>query len=361
MNGSRKPAASPTRNQPRPGPPRHADARAARRRRSCRSAASAMRGIVVGRGDGRRRSRRRRPARPPARAPPPRRPEHDPDVDPPTGHRRDADVAVANTRIRASRPRPAAGRRGGSVSPTRGSSRAGRATPAARATIEWRPSAPTTTGPRTVSGLPSGPRTPRAAGSRGRRQSRASRAGPPRPRPGQLERAGSSRDGRTRRPGRRRLGAVGQPERRPGGVSTRIAGIGRATAASVAASRPARHRAATAAGEANTPPARQRQAGARSRTTTCGRPRQPCRRTAPAGPPPTTRRRRLDGDVLPWLGVPGPLAVIRLLRIRWHARPRVIPGRSEGRDRIALAERASERPDRRQPRRSQERVISAAR
>ena len=95
------------------------------------------------------------------------------------------------------------------------------------------------------------------------------------------------------------LGAVGQAEGGPDGVSTRIAGIGRATVARVAASRPARRRAATAAGEVKTPPARQRQAGDRSRTTT-SRPAAASRaaRTAPAGPPPTIAiADPLDGTV----------------------------------------------------------------
>ena len=141
------------------------------------------------------------------------------------------------------------------------------------------------------------------------------------------------------------------PER----VSTRIAGIGRATAASVAGSRPARRSATTAAGDVKTPPARQDQTGDRSRTTT-SRPAAASRaaRTAPAGPPPTIAiPTRSTG--------PSPraprLPVIRRPPVDRRRRPVLhLPGRRDGRDRVALAERATDRPHRRQAGAQQQRL-----
>ncbi len=77
----------------------------------------------------------------------PRGPEHDPDVDAPAGNRGDPDVAAVESpgrRASGDRVRPR-DRRGGTSDPTRSGSRVGRATPAARATTECAPSAPTTT------------------------------------------------------------------------------------------------------------------------------------------------------------------------------------------------------------------------
>ena len=74
----------------------------------------------------------------------------------------------------------------------------------------------------------------------------------------------------------------------PVGVSTRIAGMGRATRASVASSSPTRRSAATVAGDANTPQARQRYAGLRSNRVTSWPARASSDATiAPDGPPPT--------------------------------------------------------------------------
>ena len=141
-----------------------------------------------------------------------------------------------NTRIRASaRGSPGRSSRW-KVRPTRGASRAGRATPAARATIELPPSAPTTsraacrTRPSTVRTWSTG---------RGPSRSTASTRAPahtvaPAARASSRS-AGSSAD---------RSNPTGSPSpygRRkaiPVGVSTRIAGMGRATRASVASSRP---------------------------------------------------------------------------------------------------------------------------
>ena len=75
----------------------------------------------------------------------------------------------------------------------------------------------------------------------------------------------------------------------PLGVSTRIAGMGRATASSTVALSPSARSSSTAAGDANTPPACHVHDGRASRMTTLG----PAAATRaanadPAGPPPTT-------------------------------------------------------------------------
>ena len=96
MNGSRKPAASPTSSQPGP-------ARRVTRWPSGQAPATASVGVAVaprGRVVGRRRDggddRVGDGARAvPGERRPPRAAEHDPDVDPAAGHRRDPDVAVA--------------------------------------------------------------------------------------------------------------------------------------------------------------------------------------------------------------------------------------------------------------------------
>ena len=223
---------------------------------------------------------------------PPRPTEHDPDVDPAARHRRDADVAVAQDAhpgvAVGPRRRVAVGEVVGQAEPRREPGRAGDA--GRTRDDRMRPVRPDDDRglQRDASGRPD--RGPRAAERRGRRRRRSSPAGR-RPRRSARGRAapGRASSGRTRPPARRRIRC-----RRSGGtssragVSTRIAGIGRATAASVASSSPARRRAATAAGDAKTPPARQCHAGDRSRTTT-SRPGRASRaaRTAPAGPPPT--------------------------------------------------------------------------
>ncbi len=75
----------------------------------------------------------------------------------------------------------------------------------------------------------------------------------------------------------------------PAGVSTRIAGMGRAAEASTCAGRPRARSSARAAGDANTPPARQRQLGRRSASSTTW-PAWASRMAtaAPDGPPPAT-------------------------------------------------------------------------
>ena len=130
----------------------------------------------------------------------------------------------------------------------------------------------------------------------------------------------------------------------PAGVSTRIAGIGRATAASsggVQAGPPQRRDRGRRGEHAAGPPV----PGGRALEDDDrrGRPRRGGpRATAPAGPPPT-------------IATPDPLA-------RSSARPRSGPAapsgsravaggsRRDGRDRVALAERAADRPDRRSAR-----------
>ena len=149
--------------------------------------------------------------------------------------------------------------------------RAGRATPAARATIDRRPSAPTTTRARMRRRSTRPDRAARAGRLAGsavvtaqprRTSAPAARAS--------SRRAGSRRD-RSKPDGRlaAHVGAVGEPERGPaGGLDPHRGDRPGHGPQSVASPRPARRRAATAAGEVKTPPARQRQVGIRSRTTT---------------------------------------------------------------------------------------------
>ena len=151
MNGSRKPAASPTRNQP--GPARRVTRDAERRRAGD---AVARRSPPPSRPDRRRPGGSIRRARPAVAAAPSRASasRHDgpstiPTLTRPPGTGASPTYPSRITTSRASRRPSSAGAGRGSatcqVSPTRGGRRAGRATSAARATTEWAPSAPTTT------------------------------------------------------------------------------------------------------------------------------------------------------------------------------------------------------------------------
>ena len=301
MNGSRKPAASPTSSQPSPAAPRHGGAHrpnadepvgdrwiSARWRRS--GAAAPSRGSRVATGSGAvGRSARR-----------PRRSEHDPDVDPVARHRREADVAVAkddHPRIRRVACRLAGVARPGRGRSSRSRARVRRAAwprPRSRATMDRSPSAPDDDRrlelerPSATSGALAD--DPRPFGRRARPvRPRAPRARPRPPRrapleqQGRVERAPVEPDRRVARgrPSRRRSG--GTRRRR----ASRRASPERAARTAQLVPRPARCAAAPRRppGQAKTPHARQRQRGARSSTTTSWpRPASSAAVAAPAGP-----------------------------------------------------------------------------
>ena len=166
----------------------------------------------------------------------------------------------------------------------------GRATPAARATIEWAPSAPTTTRQRSVPG-PSADRVART-GRPPSRSTRLDRDAAPDDRAGlggqRLERRIERRPVEADRGRPAGLRSVGQPD---DGAARCLEPHRRdraGDASSAGSVMPTRRRASTVTGELNTPPARQRQAGCRSRTTTS----TPVRaRAAPARNPPGRLRR----------------------------------------------------------------------
>ena len=167
-----------------------------------------------------------------------------------------------------------------------------------------------------------------------RNRSRASRDARQRPRWRQIEKSrvgpGSIEpDGRLAASRCRRSGGMSCPS-----GSRRAWGIGRATAARVVGSRPARRSATTAAGDVKTPPACQDQTADRSRTTT-SRPDAASRaaRTAPAGPPPTIAiPTRSTGSALP---------VTLLPLADPEASPRPRPPAASGRPRSRSAGRTS--------------------
>ncbi len=157
------------------------------------------------------------------------------------------------------------------VRPIRSASAGSRTTPAAVDTIDFGPSAPTTTRASIGAGSPA---TETRAGPSPPSPNETPRTAAPRRTVAPAASARSSRAGS--RADRSKPTAVGPPASAPyvsrnavpRGDSTRIAGIDRATRAMTAASSPARRSSRTAAGDANTPPARQCHAGERSTTST---------------------------------------------------------------------------------------------
>ena len=293
MNGSRNPAASPTSSQPSPA--RRVDPDADRRRALDRVAASAAPASRPGSsppaGSAARTASATVAPRPRARrrAPPRPRPSTIPTLTRPPGHRREADVAaVEHDHPRVARPVRARirdverqrrrGRRAGGAGRRR---RRGRRRTAARRRRR-RPAAAIVAAVRRASrARPRRRRTVAPEPDLGARRARPARGA-----------AGRAPTGRARRPAprasRRRRRSGGSDV--PAGVSTRIAGIGRATRCDRRLGEAEPRSAATVAGDVNTPQARQRQAGARSRSTTS----PPAPREADARSPrrPARRRRR---------------------------------------------------------------------
>ena len=303
--------------------------RAARRPRSRRTArASAPVGRVVGgRRDGRERrvADRGRPVR--ARVAPPRRPEHDPDVDPPAGHRREADVAVAE-HDEPARPCGPSGSRGPGRAtwqrqPDPWRQAGGRATPAAarhdrmRAVRADDDAGPELACRRSREAVAGSPRRPPRSTEVDRRAPADLGARPPRPATPAPDPAPTDRSPPPA--GRRAPSPYVSGTTAPPGVSRRIAGIGRATSSmtgprdpSAAAPRPRAGEREDAAG----PPVPRRSPAPGPRPR---RPRRarPAASVVPAGPPPTiatstalahasrrlaaprTRRRTSDGRTAP--------------------------------------------------------------
>ena len=295
VNGSRKPAASPTRNQP--GPARRVTRRAERRRRrrcvrtrsppTSRPDRPRPGGSCGGHG---------RPSRPRRRGQrvAPRGAQHDPDVDAAARDRGEPDIAVADHN-ESGVAAAVIGRRGPGVGDVPGQSDPGREAGGpgdAGCAGDERMGAiradddPCARSARHASRSVAGPLGSSSTSVTADATPDRGTGGPGQLIEGRVQRRSVEADRRSGHPGRRRTSAGPWS---PRGSRARIAGDRcRATASIASSPRPARASAATAAGDAKTPPARQCHAGARSRmSTSMPRRASAAPSVAPAGPAPT--------------------------------------------------------------------------